>query len=230
MRDVSAGTLRAVRAAIEFVESLGDGLVLGLGSGRTAETLIRELAERPGSRTGLIREVVATSLQSEVTAASLNFRTISPLSGSIPDIYVDSFDQSDGKGNVVKGGGGALAREKILMFSSRRVLMIGDETKLRERIDMPIPVEVIPFGCSYFKRFAESRGWRPAMRTGAGKFGPVVTDNGNILFDVSVPVVDDPIRLEVEMKMIPGVVEAGIFPNRGYKILVGRSDGSVTQL
>lgn len=220
-----------VRVAAKIVASMGEGLILGLGTGSTSAMFVRELAEHlRTSGKHAIRAVVPTSIQSEMVAIELGFECLSPHSAPNPDIYVDSFDQCDIEGNLIKGGGGALAREKVLLLSSKKALLIGDESKLKDRLEMPIPVEVLPFAATYFERTISRRGWVARLRTGTGKAGPIVTENGNLIFDVSVPTIDDVSSLESEMKLISGVVEVGLFPYRGYRVLIGKSDGSVVSV
>ncbi len=223
-RDLEA----VVRVAVERVTGLGRGVVLGLGSGRTAAAFIKSLAASGGART--VEAVIPTSLQAEAAASENGFRIGSLYNYEDLDIYVDSFDQCSLAGDLVKGMGGALAREKLLMRLARFVLLIGTEEKLAEKLSAPIPLETIPYAAPTLPRLLRGKGWSVRAKISEGKAGPVVTDNGNVLMLVEVGVVDDPPLLERELKMIPGVVEVGVFPNRGYKVIIGMRDGTIREI
>jgi ribose 5-phosphate isomerase A len=116
------------------------------------------------------------------------------------------------------------------MAASRRVVLIGDHLKLRNRLSGPVPVEVLPFAVDFLLRALTKMGMRPSLRpAGQGKVGPVVTENGNLLIDLNPDVVDDPVALEARVKMMPGVIEVGICPNRGYRVIVGMPDGNLVE-
>ncbi len=226
--EAGKGFEAVVRVAVERVAGLGRGIVLGLGSGRTSAAFIKSLAASEGAR--IVEAVIPTSLQAEAAASENGFRIGSLYNYEGVDIYVDSFDQCSFAGDLVKGMGGALAREKLLMRLARSVLLIGTEVKLAERLSSPIPLEVLPYAAPALPRLLRARGWGVKARTCEGKAGPVITDNGNVLMLVEVGVLDDPPLIERELKMIPGVVEAGVFPNRGYKVIVGMRDGTIREI
>ncbi|MEM1534643.1 MAG: ribose 5-phosphate isomerase A [Nitrososphaerota archaeon] len=217
-----------VKVAVESVKSLGGGVVLGLGSGRTSAAFIKSLAAEEGPR--IVEAVIPTSIQSEAAASEAGFRIGSLYNYESIEIYVDSFDQCNVSGDLVKGMGGALAREKLLMRLARSVLLIGTEEKLVEKLSIPVPLEVLSYAAPAIPRLLREKGWNVRVKTSEGKSGPVVTDNGNVLMLVEMGVVNDPPLVERELKMIPGVVEAGIFPNRGYKVIVGMRDGAVREI
>lgn len=223
------GALESVlEAAVERVLSLGAGVVLGLGSGRTSEAFIKALGAAGGQK--VVEAVIPTSIQAEAAASAAGFKVGSLYNYMDIDIYVDSFDQCSLRGDLVKGMGGALAREKLLMRLSKAILLIGTEEKLSEKLSAPIPLEVLPFAAPAIPRLVRDKGWSVSPRRSEGKAGPVVTDNGNLLMLAEVGVVEEPERVEVELKTIPGVVEAGIFPNRGYKVLIGTHSGGLREI
>lgn len=218
----------AVEAAIKAVISTGSNITLGLGTGTTSALFINTLSRKVGR--DVIRAVVPTSYQSEEEAVKAGFRIAYLREVRRPDVYVDSFDQCDMQGNVIKGGGGAVTREKLLMALSRKVILIGDEQKLVERLSMPVPVETIPFAVHGVSTIISEMGWHPIIRQGAGKAGPVITDNGNLILDVDMGVIENPSDAELKLRLIPGVVEVGICTRRGYQILIGMSDGTVKSI
>lgn len=210
---VEGAKLRAARRAVEFVE---DGMVLGAGSGSTAKLFLRELAERV--RTAELEIVVIpTSIDTEILARQLGLRVEHPNSGLRPDLAVDGADVVDSELNLLKGGGGALAREKVVGYYSKELVVVVDWTKLADTLYVrPVPVEVMPFAwCPVAEELKKAIARRVELRMcGEGKVGPVVTDNGNFILDVYVGERDLPCtRLDREIRALPGVVETGIFPN-----------------
>jgi len=220
--------LAAVNAAVQAIASMGSDITLGLGTGSTSALFINTLSKTIGS--DVIKAVVPTSYQSEEATVKAGFRIAYLSEVKRPDVYVDSFDQCDVRGNLIKGGGGAIAREKLLMTLSRKVILIGEEQKLVDRLRMPVPVEVIPFAIHGLVTIFSELGWRPTIRQASGKVGPVVTDNGNLMLDVDVGVIDDPTIIELKLRMIPGVVEVGVCPRREYQIIIGMSDGTTKSI
>lgn len=227
-KDRERARMAAVEAAIKAVASIGSNITLGLGTGSTSALFINALSRTVGRN--LIEAVIPTSYQSEEEAARAGFRIAYLREVRRPDVYVDSFDQCDMQGNVIKGGGGAVTREKLLMTLSRKVILVGDEQKLVERLCMPVPVEIIPFAIHGVATIVSEMGWRPIIRQATGKAGPVITDNGNLILDVDMGVIDNPSDVELKLRLIPGVVEVGICPRRGYQILIGMRDGTVKSI
>jgi len=218
------GLEAVIRVAVERVRALKPS-VLGVGTGTTSNAFIRAVAAELGP--GSVDAVIPSSIQAESLAAELGFRVGSLYSYPAIDVYVDSFDQCSASGDMLKGMGGALAREKVLAALARRPIFIGTEEKFAERLAGPIPLEVLPFAAPAVQRLLGMRGWRATPRLSGGKAGPVITDNGNVLMLVELGVIEGAARLEAELKALPGVVEVGIFPNRGYEVLVGKNGGRV---
>uniref|UniRef100_A0A7C2NSD7 Ribose-5-phosphate isomerase A n=1 Tax=Archaeoglobus fulgidus TaxID=2234 RepID=A0A7C2NSD7_ARCFL len=206
---VSNGKYNAAKLALELVK---DGMVLGIGSGSTVEIFLDLLGKR-------IREEkievygVPTSYQSYY-AAIRNGIKIVDLVEHEPELCIDGADQVDAKMNCIKGGGGAMTREKIVAKASKKVVIIVDESKLVEKLSMPVPVEVIPFAYGYVSRKLKEIGAEIRLRHGKGKVGPVITDSGNFILDCDFGVLEDERveRVERDIKLITGVVENGLFP------------------
>ncbi|MEM4211952.1 MAG: ribose-5-phosphate isomerase RpiA [Nitrososphaerota archaeon] len=227
-RNKERARMAVVDVAIKTVASLGSNITIGLGTGSTSALFINMLSRTIGTES--VRAVIPTSYQSEEEAAKAGFKIAYLREVKRPDIYVDSFDQCDLQGNVIKGGGGAVTREKLLMVLSRKVLLIGDEQKLVNKLNMAVPIEVIPFAIHGVITMISEMGWKPIIRQAAGKAGPVITDNGNLILDVDIGVIENPSEAELKLRVIPGVVEVGICTRRGYQILIGMNDGTVKSI
>ncbi|HTP59524.1 MAG TPA: ribose-5-phosphate isomerase RpiA [Spirochaetia bacterium] len=209
-----------------------DGMRLGLGTGSTAIWVARRVAERlaDGSLHGI--SAVATSLQTDLEARALGIPVMtlndSKLSGEL-DLTIDGADEVDPGFNLIKGGGGALLKEKIVAYASRKLLIIVDHTKLSARLcdRFPIPVEVVVDALETVKKRLRDLGGEVTLRMAQRKAGPVVTDLGNLLLDVSFAGSFDPAEREKELKLIPGVLENGLFTCKTPELLVGLADGGV---
>ncbi|MGC8505999.1 MAG: ribose-5-phosphate isomerase RpiA [Thermoplasmata archaeon] len=200
-------------SALSYVK---DGDVVGLGTGTTVKFFIEKLAEEIGQ--GLSVRCVATSRNTEQLAKSLGIQVFDNISKI--DVDVDGADEIDGNGNMIKGGGGALFREKIVAYNSRKVIIIADSTKLHpEGIgNFGIPVEVNPFLSQNTRYNLERLGGSCKFRDG----GNFYTDNGNLILDCHFGIISNPVHMEQSIKMIPGVVEVGIFTNLADTLLLGR--------
>ncbi|MEM4021548.1 MAG: ribose 5-phosphate isomerase A [Nitrososphaerota archaeon] len=222
--------LRAREAAIrEALKEIRDGMVIGYGSGTTVAQMTAILKE-------LVREqeldllFIPSSIQSTDLLISHGLRVASLNEYPEPDLMLDSFDQVDSEGNVIKGGGGALLREKVLMQASRRVILIGDHLKLKEKMDFPVPIEILQYAYPHAKRVLSSWGLRMEARISGGKMGPVITDNGNILADVHAGTIDDPENLDRILKSVAGILETGICPKAADQIIIGYPDGDIKRI
>jgi ribose 5-phosphate isomerase A len=207
------GKKRAAQTAMEY---LGDAQVVGVGTGSTVNHFIDALAAVKGRLEGAVSS-------SEASSRRLKERGIPVLdlnsAGELP-IYVDGADEANRHGQLIKGGGGALTREKIVAAASRRFVCIVDASKLKDVLgDFPLPVEVIPMARSYVARQLVKLGGQPEWRQG------FVTDNGNAILDVHGLRILDPPKLEADINNIAGVVCAGIFARRPADVvLVGHAD------
>ncbi len=201
------------KAAYEAVKHVKDGFIVGLGSGSTAAYAIEALGEKI-KREHLNLLAIPTSYQAFLLAAKHKIPVTTIEEHSVIDVTVDGADQIDPKLNLIKGMGAALAREKIVASASKQNIIIADETKRVNALGengQPVPVEVIPFAIALVKSKIEAVGGNPFLREGKGKVGPVITDNGNAVIDADFGVIRNAAELEVKLKMIPGVVETGLF-------------------
>ena len=230
MGDLSDVKRNLGTAAVDrFVQ---DGMHLGLGTGSTAIWATRRVAERlaEGSLHGVT--AVTTSLQTELEARALGLTVVTLNDTSLAarlDLTIDGADEVDKDFNLIKGGGGALLMEKIVAYASRRLLIIVDSTKLSTRLGerSSVPVEVVVDAVETVKKSLRDMGGEASLRMGQRKAGPVVTDLGNLLLDVSFAQPFDPAEKEREIKLIPGVLENGLFTMKTPELLVGISSGGV---
>jgi len=223
-RDVEA----AAGAALELV---GDGITLGLGTGRAAAIFIAMLGAR--TRQGLVVSAVATSSDSASLAVAAGIPLID-LSESLElDLTVDGADEVAPNLDLVKGWGGALVRERIVAAASRRQVIIVGQEKLVTHLGEKgrIPVEVIPLARPLALRRLRALGLTPAVRAAPDGAGPYQTENGNLVLDCapSEPLANPGLAraLDREMRMIPGVVDTGLFLGTAERVLVGYADGRV---
>lgn len=212
----------AAEKAAGYVES---NMIVGLGTGSTVFFAIHKLGEMV--RNGLQIRTVASSVQSEKIAKELNIPGIDFTEISAIDVYIDGADEVDENHFLIKGGGGALLREKILAFHSRRYLVVADESKLVKQLGkFPLPVEVVPFALSLTLSKIRALGAKVMVRKNDSK--DFITDNGNLIADCHFNNIPDPALLNQQLHEIPGVVETGIFSNTLVsEVVVGYNDGSV---
>ncbi|SMF81167.1 ribose-5-phosphate isomerase [Paenibacillus uliginis N3/975] len=212
-------------AAEKAVEYIQDGMKVGLGTGSTAYWAIVRIGERV--KEGLSIEAVATSKTSEKLAIEHGI-TLTPLHqiGRL-DLTIDGADELDPELRLIKGGGGALLREKITAFHSDRLLIVADESKSVSSLgNFPLPVEIVPFAREWTYAALERLGCSVRLRLEeAGNL--YVTDNGNYIADCEFGIINSPEQLEQELRGIPGVVEHGLFIGMADIAFIGRSDGSV---
>jgi ribose 5-phosphate isomerase A len=197
-----------------------DGMSLGVGTGSTVDILIEllyPLADKLGS-------VVSSSERSTKRLAEFGIRTVDLASTGDLDLYIDGADEATKHRHLIKGGGGALTREKIVAGASRRFVCIIDETKLVPTLGrFPLPIEVIPMAQSFVARQMVKAGGQPILREG------FVTDNGNHILDVHNLRIANPLELETRFNQIPGIVTVGIFAHRPADVvLVGGAGGVKT--
>ena len=208
---------RAAEAALEFVR---DGAIVGVGTGSTVNFFIEGLAALRHRIAGAVSSSTASTQR--LTAHGIAVLDLNA-TGEL-EMYVDGADEATRDLHLIKGGGGALTREKVVAAASRRFVCIVDEQKVVARLGrFPLPVEVVPMARGHVARQIVRLGGDPAWRTG------VVTDNGNHILDVRGLVIDDPVALEGEINQVAGVVTVGLFARRPADVLlVGTETGIVT--
>lgn len=217
----------AGRRAAEFVS---DGMMVGLGTGSTAEYAIRRLAERV-KEDGLRITAVPTSLKTELLARESGIPLVDINGVGHIDLTIDGADEIDHAFNMIKGGGGALLREKVVARASRLEVIVIDPSKRVVRLgrNWPVPVEVVPFGWAQTAKALHALGCEARLR-GSSPHDPDArpyrTDNGNVLLDCRFTTIDDPAGLEHAINLVPGVVESGLFIGLAHRLVIGHPDGA----
>lgn len=220
------------KAVLKALQPIKNGWIIGLGSGSTMAYAVAELARMSKARR-LEVSVVPTSHQIENLAMSHGLRILSMNEAFTIDYTIDGADQVQLPSlNLIKGGGGALLREKIVDSAARKLAIVVDETKLSKHLggEQEVPLEVLPFAHKFIQIQVTRIGGRAKLREGAGKIGPVVTDNGNFLLDADFGRIENPARLQRRLKAIPGLLETGLFLNMADIVYVGRQTGQVELL
>lgn len=214
----------AAQRSLEFVQ---DGMVVGMGSGTTATHFIKLLGERV--KQGLRVRGISSSKASEDLARSLGIPVIDFHKATEIDVTIDGADEVTHKLDLIKGGGGALLREKIVASASKLFVVVADSRKLVERLGkFPLPVEVIPMASPLVAKKLQLLGVRPTVRrTASGE--DYITDEGNLILDCACGEIDDPQKLAAEIRVIVGVVEHGLFLGMATVALIA-SDTDVTEL
>ncbi|NIK76818.1 ribose 5-phosphate isomerase A [Paenibacillus castaneae] len=215
----------AAESAVHYIK---DGMVIGLGTGSTAYWAIRKIGLRV--QEGLQIRAVATSKQTEELAqkSGIPIITFAELPKQI-DITIDGADEVDPNMNMIKGGGGALLREKIVATASSQMIVIVDQSKMVEHLGaFPLPVEIVPFGCEFTIRQIVDLGCTAILRMNGEE--PFITDNGNYIADCAFGTISEPEQLGYQLNSLPGVVDNGLFIKHAHKIIVGYSDGTVKML
>lgn len=211
----------AARRALDYVR---DGMLLGLGSGTTADLFTEELGHRV--QNGLRVTGVPTSRRSEAVARRVGVPLASLDEHQWLDLTVDGADEVDTRSfNLIKGGGGSLLREKLVAVASETEIIIADESKLVARLGerQPLPVEVVPFGWPRTADALARLGCQATLRLREG--APFVSDEGHYILDCRFEVMSDPARLAREIKALVGVVEHGLFIGLADRLLVASSAG-----
>lgn len=211
---------------VEAARMVGQGDVVGLGTGSTAEFMIGELGRR-------VREenLDIVGIPTSFDASALARRNGIP-AGTLDDvdrvdIAVDGADEVDPAMNLIKGRGAAHLREKIVDGMAERFIVIVDESKLVERLGTkcPVPLEVLPMAVQPVMRAVEALGGEPVLRMAVHKDGPVITDQGNMVLDARFAGIDDPGGMERTLNNIPGILENGLFVGLATEILIGSISG-----
>jgi ribose 5-phosphate isomerase A len=215
------------KAALEAVKHVKNHAVVGLGSGSTAAFAIEAIGERIKSE-NLTVKGIPTSTQAFLLAVEHGIPVTTLEEHPEIDVTIDGVDQVDADLNLIKGMGAALAREKIVASASRMNVIIGDvgkRVKVLGENGQAVPVEVLPFAAKIVQQRIVKLGGKPVLREGKGKLGPVITDNGNMVIDVVFGLIADVAGLEVRLKMVPGVVETGLFVGLADVVYLGSVSG-----
>jgi ribose 5-phosphate isomerase A len=212
----------AAEKAAGYVEN---EMIVGLGTGSTVFHAIHKLGEMV--QQGLQIRTVSSSVQSEKIAKELNIPSVDFADIDHIDLYIDGADEVDENHNLIKGGGGALLREKILAFNSLRYIVVVDESKLVDSLgQFPLPVEVVPFALPLTLSHIRLLGAEVVIRQKDGK--DFVTDNGNLIADCKFASITEPVLLNQKLHEIPGVVETGLFlRSLVSEVIAGYRDGTI---
>jgi ribose 5-phosphate isomerase A len=209
---------RVAAAAMELLEA---GMVLGVGTGSTVNALLDQL----GPWTSQLKAAVSSSEQSTQRLRALGVPLLDLNEIDHLDLYIDGADETNDRLELIKGGGGALTREKIIAEAARRFVCIVDESKLVAKLGaFPLPVEVIPMARQQVAQRIEQFGGRAVHRAG------FITDNGNHILDVHGLAIDDPVALESALNQVVGVVTVGLFARRPADLLLMGTDSGVRTL
>jgi ribose 5-phosphate isomerase A len=208
-------------AALQYVEP---GEIVGVGTGSTVNKFIDAL----GTMKGQIKGAVSSSLASTERLLALGIPVFDSNDVTELSVYIDGADEIDGRGFMIKGGGAALTREKIVAAQSRKFVCIADESKLVQTLGKyPLPVEIIPMAAQQIIRQFAALGARALVRMEGDK--PLVTDNGQILLDVTGLQISDPLAFETQVSQWPGVVTVGVFAFQKAQVcLLGTASGVKT--
>ncbi|MBF2066550.1 MAG: ribose-5-phosphate isomerase RpiA [Calothrix sp. C42_A2020_038] len=208
------------KAAAALVKS---GTIVGLGTGSTTAFAIQYIGER--LKSGDLKDIVGvpTSFQAEVLAKEYGIPLTTLDAIDHIDIAIDGADEVDPHKNLIKGGGAAHTREKVVDYLANQFVVVVDSGKLVDKLGsvFAVPVEVIPMAMTPVMNAIKKLGGKPELRMGVKKAGPVITDQGNMVIDVRFDDIPDPVNLEATLNNIPGVLENGIFVNCADIVLVG---------
>ena len=219
----------AANAALDFIK---DGMIVGLGTGSTSASFVRQLGERV--RQGLRIKGVPTSEATRNLAEQAGVPLLEISQVSAIDIDIDGADEVDPAFRLIKGGGGALLREKIVAAASKRMVVIADETKWVDTLGaFPLPVEVARFGFALTQQrvhealgAAGCAGREVTLRISGKANEPVITDGGNYILDAHAVRIPDPEALSAALKNIAGVVEHGLFIGLAHTVVLGKAKGA----
>ena len=204
-------------AAVEAVKEIKDGMVVGLGTGSTAKYAILEIGKMVEE--GFEITGIATSVESERIAREAGIKIGDINDYDAVDLTIDGADEVDKNLNLIKGGGGALLREKIVAKCSRREIIVVDERKVVNEFSFPLPVEIVKFGWKKTCEKLSKLGFNVNLRHG------FVTDNGNYIVDCEYASLKNLKEMEKEINNIPGVVENGLFIEIADEVIAGTSEG-----
>jgi len=218
-------TQAALKVANEFIY---DDFVLGIGTGSTVKYFIKAISELiEKNKLDIILIPSSLETQLELTRAGLSYSSL--LEFPELDVYVDSADIITKDYVLIKGGGAALTKEKIMAKAAKEFIVIADDSKYpRDLLSHPVPVELLPFAINTIVQPIFNLGGEFKLRYGSGKIGPIITDNGNCIGDISFNKLYDPAEMEMSLNNIPGIIENGIFTSYAHRIIIGYKDKAET--
>lgn len=217
-------------AGVKAASFIRDGMRVGLGTGSTTAHALRELGRRIRDE-GLDIVGTPTSFAAEMLARQQRIPLVSLDEIEVLDLAIDGADEVDPDFNLIKGRGAAQTREKIVESLAAEFVVLVDASKMVERLGAkcPVPVEILPMARVPVERAIRRLGGDPELRLGERKDGPVVTDQGFWILDCRFGRIDDPAGLDRAIKLVPGVLDHGLFIGMATRILVGHDDGSVRE-
>jgi ribose 5-phosphate isomerase A len=209
------------------IENVTNGNIIGLGSGSTVEKFVKVLGAYVKEKAIQVYGI-PSSLQIQLIAENEGLKIIQPNLIPLIDLTVDGADQIDKKYNMIKGGGGALLREKVLIRAAKKTVILATDNKFTDLLGrgQTIPIEVLPFARSSVFKEIEKLDGKPKLRVSKKDY-PCITENGNIIYDIDFGLINNPQKLLHSIKKIPGVIEVGIFIEKIFRIYKGNNDGTI---
>ena len=225
---IEIGKKNAANKAVE--ENIEAGMILGIGSGSTVVYAVKKIAEINKAK-NMDLKCIPTSFQSRQLIVENGLTLVSLDQYPVIDLDIDGADEIDKSLNLIKGGGGCLVQEKIIVSASKKLVIIADYTKksefLGENWKNGVPIEIIPLAHVPIMKKLEKLGGTPILRMAKAKAGPVVSDNGNFIIDADFGIIKNPLDLNVKLLQIPGVVDSGLFLGMAHTAYIGQKDGTV---
>lgn len=213
-------------AAEKAVDEIESGMIVGLGTGSTVFYAIHKIAEE--IKSGKLTDIsaISSSNQTEKLANELGIPLITFNEKQSIDLTIDGADEVDRYLNLIKGGGGAHLREKIVVQASKKFIVVVDETKVSEKLGekWAVPVEVIKFACPIIESYIDSINGKPDLRR-YDNGNPVITDEGNYIIDANFGIIQNPFELAEQLESKAGIVEHGLFLRVASKVIIGGSTG-----
>ncbi|HLE34979.1 MAG TPA: ribose-5-phosphate isomerase RpiA [Nitrososphaerales archaeon] len=214
--------------ALKAVSHVKNNTIVGLGSGSTVSVFVKTLAKHVKDNKLDIR-VMPTSLQIKLEAEALGFKIADETLIPSTDIVFDGADQIDAKFNMIKGGGGALLREKVLIHASKQTVILADESKYVDVLTKAVPIEVIPYARTHVINELKKMDAQPNVRS-LDKGYPFITENGNLILDTNFKKINDVAKMELQLKNIAGVMEVGLFSKHADKYYKAKKNSAVEVL
>jgi ribose 5-phosphate isomerase A len=211
---------RAAKKALDHVE---DGMILGLGSGSTVSHAVRLIGLKRGRGELKDLKCIPTSTQIAEEAINVGIKLTTLDEYPTIELSIDGADQIDPNLNAIKGGGGALLREKVVATASKEYIIIADERKKADILGykQAVPIEINPFSTNIVIKRVEEMGGVVELRKGTGKLGPTITDNGNYIIDANFGKILNPLNLDRRLHAIPGLLETGLFLGYAERAYLG---------